>query len=376
MNRINQFPFNLNEASAEEKKRYFLDRTINHPNLNKAFYDVMEKVNESPKGKVFLVFGPTGVGKSTLCKRVKSEIILKHNKISKDSKGDIPVVMLELPSPDNGKFNWRDFYKRLLKEMKEPLIDNKISNVKLNKHIPNHWPSTAPELRESLENAIIYRKTKIILLDEAQHLLKVASPKSIQDQMDTLKSIANLTGSLFFMFGTFDLMSFFDLNGQLGRRTSEVYFPRYNVLIPKEKKEFLSVINTFRNQLPFCKDTNLLECWEFLYERSIGCVGILKDWLDECVKEAINKNMDSISFELIEKHAPTPTKALKIAEETIDGEQKVKEQGEKIYTLRETLGLNDKTKKPIGKEKGSKKSKDVGKRNPTRDEIGITESGA
>jgi len=376
MNRIKLFPFNLNEASVEEKKEYFLNRTINHPKLNKAFLEVMEKINEGPKGKVFLVYGPTGVGKSTLCKRVRSEIISKHIINSKNNIGEVPVVKLELPSPDNGKFNWRDFYKRLLKEFKEPLIENKITSVEKKKTIPNHWPTTAPELRESLENAIIYRKTKIILLDEAQHLLKVASAKSIQDQMDAIKSIANITGAKFFMFGTFELMDFFDLNGQLGRRTSEIYFPRYNVLIPEEKKEFLNVINTFQNHLPFYKETNLIELWEFLYERSIGCIGIIKEWFDECVKEALNKNMDTLSFELLQKHAPTPKKALKIAEETIAGEQKVKEHGEKIYLLRETLGLKNMSDKTISKGKGSKKSKDVGKRNPSRDEIGIKENGA
>lgn len=380
MDKNNHFPFDLLSASVEEKKKYFVECTINHPKLNKAFLKVMEKVNESPDGKVFLVYGPTGVGKSTLCKKVHNEIILRYLENAGSSKEEIPVVMLELASPDNGKFNWKDFYRRLLKEMQEPLIDKKISLKSVEKRrMPNYLPSTSPELRESLENAIYHRKTRIILLDEAQHLLKVASAKGIQDQMDALKSIANITGSIFFMFGTYDLMEFINLNGQLGRRTDEIHFPRYNAIDEEDQVIFKNIINTFQYHLPLDGEINILQYWEFLYERSIGCIGILKEWLDDCLKDVLNNNAQ-FSLQILEKHAPSPSKALKIAEETINGEENIKRQGENLYLLREKLGLRsmpNKLKSEEGNEKKSKrKKKDVGKRNPTRDEIGITENGA
>lgn len=382
MKRVDHFPFDLLTASVEDKKNYFLERTVNHPILNNTFSNVMDKINDAPRGKVFLVFGPTGVGKSTLCRRVNNEIIIKYLEHNNTDKGTIPIIMLEIPAPENGKFNWRDFYKRMLKELNEPLIEHKITNnteerVEKKRKIPVHLPSTAPELRESLENAIRYRKTKIILLDEAQHLLKIASGKDPKDHLDAIKSIANLTGSIIVMFGTYDLTDFFNLNGQLGRRTNEIHFPRYNAEIDKEIKEFKSVINTFQNKLPFYEETNLLQYWDFLYERSIGCIGILKEWLDECVKEALNKNQSAITYEILEKTAPSPAKALTIAEETISGEEKVREQGESSYLLREKLGLrkNKKSKNEESIEKSSsKKKKDVGKRNPTRDQVGISES--
>ncbi|WP_419393428.1 AAA family ATPase [Cytobacillus praedii] len=374
MNRIDLFPFDLHVATIEEKKNYFIERTINHPRLNQVYLDVMDKVNNSSKGKVYLVFGPTGVGKSTVCSKVRDNVEnTNHN------RSLIPVASLELPSPDNGKFNWKDFYKRLLKEMNEPLIDQKIiinNKEEKQRPIPNYVPTTAPELRQSLENAIKYRKTKVILLDEAQHLLKVASAKSIRDHMDALKSIANLTGVVFFMFGTYELMDFFDLNGQLGRRTNEIHFSRYDMKRSKDKKEFKSVINTFQCHLPFTEETNLVQYWEFLYERSIGCIGILKEWLNECLKEALNKNQLTISYELLQKHAPSPTKALRIAEETIDGEERLEKQEEDLQSLKIKLGFKEEDNKKHGEEEKKSKKKSPGKRTPTRDDIGIKESGA
>lgn len=379
MDRISKYPIDLQNSSTEEKKAFFLERTINHPMLHRAYLEVQEKVSEAPSGKVFLVFGPTGVGKSTLCKRMKNDILLKHFSNEHSDRSVIPVVRLELPSPDNGKFNWKDFYKRMLKEMNEPLIDNKVDKNQIGrkKKVPNYDPTTSPELRESFENAITHRKTRMVLLDEAQHLLKVAGGKGIIDQMDTIKSIANLTGSNFIMYGTYELMDFLDLNGQLGRRTDEVHLPRYDVRNPSERNEFKSVVNTFQNLLPFLEESDLLQDWELLYERTIGCTGILKEWLDRCVIDALNNSHKNITQDLLEKHAPSPRKALKIAQEIITGEEKLQELEESRTLLRATVGLEsmEYNLENNDKDKTKKKQRDVGKRNPTRDEVGIRETG-
>lgn len=379
MDKISRLTIDLKKSTNEEKKQFFLKRNINHPMLHSAYLKVQEKVNEAPNGKVFLVFGPTGVGKSTLCKRMENDIILKHISNEHSDRSVIPVVSLELPSPDNGKFNWKDFYKRMLKEIKEPLIDNKIdkNHSGKKKKIPNYYPTTSPELRESLESAITYRKTKIILLDEAQHLLKVASAKSIIDQMETIKSIANLTGSNFIMFGTYELIDFLDLSGQLGRRTEEIHLPRYDIRNPSERNEFKSVVNTFQNLLPFLDESDLLQHWEFLYERTIGCTGILKEWLDRCVIDALNNGHRNITHAHLFKHAPVSRKALKIAQEIMAGEEKLQEQEEIQTLLRATVGL-DSSYVTENEEKNNikKNQRDVGKRKPTRDEVGIKDTGA
>lgn len=373
------FSKKIPNSSIEEKKQYFIERSVNHPILYKNFCSVMEKINETSQGKVYLVYGPTGVGKSTLCKRIKKEILDINQDIIQKNKGIIPVISLELPAPDSGKFNWRDFYKRMLKEINEPLIEYKttdkvvLSSSGKKRHIPNHFSSTAPELRESLENAVIHRKTKVILLDEAQHLLKVSGAKGIQDHMDAIKSLANLTNSIFILFGTYQLSDLFDLNGQLGRRTNEIHFKRYDIHDARERQYFKSVINTFQSHLPLSDDSDLISYSDFLYERTIGCIGILKEWIDACLVDALNNNLTSINLELLRKYAPSPSKALKIAEEIKQGEDKFKQQEEKLYQLQSLLKLNT-LKQEIKKESNEKNLKDVGKRNPTRDRVGIMEN--
>ncbi|WP_283153619.1 AAA family ATPase [Guptibacillus hwajinpoensis] len=373
MNKKNDYP-DLSNLTIGEKKKTFIDKRIIHPILDDVYSKVSSMIEEGPKGQVFLVYGPTGVGKSTLFNRVKNDIRKKHNCEKKTTT--IPIVCLELPAPDSGKFNWKDFYKRMLIEMQEPLVNKKISKSLVRKpNLKNHLPATAPELRESLENCIVHRKTGVILLDEAQHLLKVASAKGIQDQMDALKSIANITGVKLFLFGTYELMDFFDLNGQLGRRTNEIHFSRYNLDIEEELIAFKNVINTFQSHLPLDKPQNLINFWEFLYERSLGCIGILKNWLDECLKDVLNSNLSEITLSVLERNAPSPTKALRIADEILNGERKLQEQRvNNRILLRQRLGLEERSAIPKeNKEIVKTKKKSVGKRNPMRDPIGIKE---
>ncbi len=44
------------------------------------------------------------------------------------------------------------------------------------------------------------------------------------------------------------------------------------------------------------KDTPELEIhWEYFYERSIGCVGILKDWLTQAYRQALHEEASTLS---------------------------------------------------------------------------------
>src|SRR5699024_12557814 len=96
----------------------------------------------------------------------------------------IPISGIELPNPDLGKFNWKDFYYRVLSSLRDPLIDYKIDvtdiekknrkGKKSNKKKP-HNANTAPELRRSIESEFFNRKTKALLIDESQLLYKLNS---------------------------------------------------------------------------------------------------------------------------------------------------------------------------------------------------------
>jgi hypothetical protein len=57
----------------------------------------------------------------------------------------------------------------------------------------------SPELRQALEDALVRRGVRAVILDEAQHLMKVgrgSSAGKLLDQLDWIKSMTNVTGVL------------------------------------------------------------------------------------------------------------------------------------------------------------------------------------
>ena len=100
------------------------------------------------------------------------------------------------------------------------------------------------ELRWALEQALRHRRPTAFIVDEAQHFKRIASGRRLLDHMDTLKSLANLTGTTHVLIGTYELLGFAQLSAQLDRRSCEIHFPRYHIDIPEEMLAFKRVLLT------------------------------------------------------------------------------------------------------------------------------------
>jgi len=163
-----------------DRIREFRLLTVAHPLLSAAKDSLMAAINEAPPGSIVMVYGPTGVGKTTL--RLKVQQLLAEQSLSQmnTDKGRVPFVAVEAAAPDNGTFSWRDHYRRTLLALNEPMLEQKL--------MPN-WThlmhdsrgqhllgprSSAVELRHALESAVLHRRPAAILVDEAQHLTRIA----------------------------------------------------------------------------------------------------------------------------------------------------------------------------------------------------------
>jgi len=171
--------------------------------------------------------------------------------------GRFGVIVLEAVSPDLGNFNWKDFYKRLLKVLNEPCIDYKIKPLTRNvNNVSSQRTNTgntaqAAELRLVAEDVLKHRRPAALLIDEAQHLAKMSSGRKLQDQLDSIKSLANMTKIPVVLIGTYELLSFRNLSAQLSRRSVDVHFRRYRADRSEELKAFKNVLWSFQNHLAF-----------------------------------------------------------------------------------------------------------------------------
>ncbi|MBD7945818.1 AAA family ATPase [Psychrobacillus sp. AK 1817] len=374
MNKQRLFSEELLTKSKEEREKFFDDFTVSHPKMKQV---LIELKNEIYNGyhNIIMVVGPSGVGKSRLFYATAQSIVTDMVEEIEVDKSIIPITGIELPNPDLGKFNWKDFYYRVLTSLNEPLIDYKIdvNNLKNKEYtLKSNNSGTAAVLRRTIENAFYYRKTKALLIDEAQHFFKINSDKrgdgeKNQRQFNSIKSLANMSNTKIVLFGTYDLNTVFNLDGQLSRRVKEIHFPRYDYTIRVDKKNFHSILLTFQRLLPVQEEPNLIAYSEYLYENSLGCAGILKDWLRRCLAGAIENDEPTITYTNLKKNALKTKKLLTLANEAISGELVFKESDSDKDKLRALLG----TKQDDVKEKIIKKVSTPGKRNPTRDDVGL-----
>jgi len=269
-----------------------------------------------------------------------------------------------------------------LKKLDEPCINYKIKPQRGRVDAYNTNPLTpATEFREALEQALKHRRPATLLIDEAQHLGKMSSGRKLQDQLDSIKSLASATEIPIVLIGTYELLPLRNLSAQLSRRSVDVHFRRYRAEHSDEVKAFKNVLWSFQNHLPLHQQPDLVGNWDYLYERSVGCVGVLKDWLTRALAKALKDGGKVLSQKHLEKSALSISQCEKMLDEATEGEGLLDDSKEDRARLRRLMGLETILTIRNQNENGSKPSADdlrlpkqrkrkPGERNPKRDPIG------
>lgn len=363
-----------------ERLGQFQAFTVAHPRLVAAKDELITAIRESEPNSIVMVFGPTGVGKTTLRMRTEQILIEELRPELEINRSRIPVASVEAIAPDSGSFCWRSHFKRLLQEMDDPLVDRRRlpgpdydGKPEEQYKLTNRSPGS--EYRYAVEQTLRLRQPAAVMIDEAQHLAKVASGRRLLDQLDVIKSIANRTNTVHVLFGTYDLLAFRNLSGQLSRRSVDVHFPRYRADLVEDRKTFINVVHSFQKKLPLPEPPDLVKNWELLYERSFGCVGVLKQWLVKALSAALRRGDATISQRSLEGHALSTAQCDKILSEIMEGEARLNDGDGLRSKLRVRLGLVDPaaTSAPDRARRASPSGRHKlrpGQRKPVRDPVG------
>ena len=368
-----EFPSELLSQPPAARLAYFQHKVIAHPLLQETHKQLGQAIQQPGHASLIFVFGPTGVGKTTLRCRLEQQLWEAGRTAMEQDPGHIPVVGLEVAVADADSFRWRDYYQRALMASDEPMIDHKIlldpiPDKRAELRNSGHHKVTS-ELRWALEQTLRYRRPVVFIVDEAQHFKRIASGRRLLDQMDTIKSLANLTGVPHVLIGTYELLSFAQLSAQLDRRSCEIHFPRYHIDIPEEMLAFKRVLLTFQRHLPLVGEPDLVSQAEYCYERSVGCVGVLKDWLTRALAAVLEDGQEALTKTTLERQALPTRKLLRMAREIREGEETLSANSRAETELHSLLGMSIESAEPPR----STSRRAVGKRNPVRDLVGSHE---
>jgi hypothetical protein len=181
---------------------------------------------------------------------------------------------------------------------------------------------------------------------------------------------------IYILVGTYEMRPFRKVNAQLACRSVDVHFPRYDAALDADAQVFQSVVWALQRQLPVEKEPELLDHWEFLYARSIGCIGLLKMHLNRALNLALAEGAKTVTLSHLRKTALLETRVELALRNALESEAELTESDgadERLLTL---LGLRggreSQSPKTKVEEQGSspKNQGRRGTRAPGRDAIG------
>jgi type II secretory pathway predicted ATPase ExeA len=365
---------------ASERQAYFEQHCLmEHPRLLEALEAILAAIcapgegsADRRPGTMVLVIGPARVGKTTLIQLLQERLLAYATDRMRHDATFIPLASITAPEPGSGRFDWTDFYRPVLRQLGNPFVD-----------VPTH-PIRSRQMREALEAAYLERQPLAIIVDEAHHLAKARSGRQLQDHLDHLKHFENVTGVSHVLVGTYEMRPFRKVNPQLACRSIDVHFPRYDLTKEADCQAFQSVLWALQRQLPVEEEPLLVQQhWEFLYARSIGCIGLLKLHLNRALNLALREGTRTVTLDQLRRTATSEGRVRLALRNALESEAEFAESPDADEQLLALLGKPAKrlpeggtvASEPSASEAPSRRSHKPGKRTPRRDAIGNAVAG-
>ncbi len=369
------FPPELLKLPPGARQEYFEQRClISHARLQEALEAIIQTIcppgegaNMRRPGTMVLVIGPSRVGKTTLIRLLEERLTSMSKARMLSDLSFIPFASILAAGPGTNRFEWAEYYRAVLRALHDPFVDGKVARIRTR------------ELREAMETALCERKPLAIIVDEAHHLAEAARGSRLQSQLNHLKHFENATGVSHILVGTYEMRPFRRVNAQLACRSVDVHFPRYDATIDQDAQVFQSVVWALQRQLPVEEEPSLVDHWEFLYARSIGCIGLLKMHLNRALNLALAEQAKTVTLMHLRKTAPSETRVELALRNALESEAELTESDgadERLLTLlglRESRTRQRTTAKTDEPSSSPKKQDRPGKRSPGRDATGLAE---
>lgn len=366
------FPPELLAHPKGARQEYFEQRClISHPRLQEALEAILQAIcppgegaSTRRPGTMVLVIGPSRVGKTTLIHLLEERLLARTKALMLSDPSFIPFASILAAGSGTNRFEWIEYYRAVLRALQDPFVDGKVARIRTR------------ELREAMETALKERKPLAIIVDEAHHLAEAARGSRLQSQLNHLKHFENAAGVSHILVGTYEMRPFRKANAQLACRSIDVHFSRYDASIDADAQVFQSVVWALQRQLPVEKEPPLVEHWEFLYARSIGCVGLLKMHLNRALNLALTEKAKTVTLTHLRKTAMPEARVEAALRNALESEAELTEADgadERLLTL---LGLRGSRTEKQPKTKADesfpspKKPDRPGKRSSGRDATG------
>ena len=233
------------------------------------------------------------------------KILLAKTQLQAQPHPFVPVVAMDCPSSRERGYDFnRAHWIALLRAMGDEFVERHFSPEAAGKRrrAGTDRPavnrrSSGSDLRDAAQSYLMTRRTRVLLLDEAHHMTRVRGSRLVEEHLEEIKDFGTRTGIKQVLLGTEQLRDLLRGNAQLARRTREIFYYPYAYKSP-DLQSFNQILGQLCMSLPLRNlDLDSVEChFDYLFERSAGCVGLLKLWLLEALNRVLRAGRERLLF--------------------------------------------------------------------------------
>src|SRR6266568_3150310 len=299
--------------------------TVKHAHLTRVDDQLSLWVEEHTDATHILLCGPGGVGKSKALGVVAERLTREESDCFV-----VPILLLEPIPPDLGPYLRLDYYWQIINALKEHLLVKELlGNVAHLLAAPKATRSKLGaidwlKMRAVAEQALIRARVRAVFVDEGHRLMQGDGSHRVDEQLEWLKSLSNRTNVLHVLAGPYVLFGFRNTSGQLARRGRDIHFARYHVHDKDERKAFAGAVQYLLERVPLTCDLDaFLKRWRWFAEGSVGCIGILKDWLVDAVAATLAQGETILTEAVLIRTRRDRARRVSLEMEARAGEHKV-----------------------------------------------------
>lgn len=284
--------------------------TLQHPAFNDALQKLRRILATQDDTWLAQLVASTSGGKSHAVTVIHGEILDSHAEEMKADSTFMPSVYVSMNLlSDHARHNWSDDYSKILGALKHP----------------NPSGKDLSEARKAIKKALTFRRTKLLILDEAAHFISGCNPndlEAIKRRANVVKSLTEDTQTRLLLSATYDLLPMIRVDGQLARRNQLVHLARYRNT-PFDRAVFLKLLNHIDERFSDHLGVSLSAKDEEIYRGCIGLVGSLRNWLVRASTAAEQDGRREINDSDLKSTRSPLGDLMPMLEEAVNGEEKL-----------------------------------------------------